>query len=418
MNSKTDQFELKNGIRIFYIKSESKSSGMGIAVPSGIYWEKPEEAGTAHLVEHLLSRLEVYDGKDMREAVYENGGVYDASTNNLFTFFYLYSLNEDLSKSSETLIKGIFYPNFRSGALEKSKESVVSEMAASQKLVSYDVIRQMMWKDTKLKKPLLGEKEILLSLNLDQVKKYHRERYFEGGISVVVIGPKFPDNLKGLLSEIEINKTSQNQRVLVKTESPGYRIFEEGNTHSTLTFAFPTIGFRDVEEEKYLFRLAASLLSDVYISELEKYGLIYKNSWVWNALPDAGEFILELPELDPEHTFSVLRIALSLFENWTDLKVSKSEFENVKKQRMLAVSLSEDLDEILPVLTRDFCVSNNAHTPNQAIEIYKNADLKNTLRTASKFLLTTKPYLVVSLGNDSLKFSSEIRKLLDEYYLR
>lgn len=407
---------LTNGLRVLFIEQkELKDSGLGIAVPAGPYWENENNLGISHLLEHLISRLDV-GGGDMRDIIYQKGGVFDASTSVLQTCFFLYSLNEDFLESSKIFIKGIFGPKFREGALARSKESIISEIANSENFTSYEILRDLIWKDKKLKRPLVGEKETLLSVGLPEVINFHTDHYLSLGASCVVIGPRFSDELEKMLSNIRLFEKSSESVISVETNIPGFRIFEGGNLHSTLTFGFPTKGYKNLGEDRHVFRLAASVLNSLYISEMAKSGFIYQSNWSWNIFPDTGEFVLEFNDLASEHTLTVTKAATRLINDWSNLYISEKDFDLIKKQRILAIRLVEGLSESLPLITKDFSASEEAHTLEEAIGIYEKTTLDEALGVAKDVLLTQKPFLVVNMGDDSLKYTGELKIFLDSYY--
>lgn len=415
INSNSENM-LPNGLRVLFVEQkELKDSGLGVAVQAGPYWENENNLGISHLLEHLISRLDVGEG-DMRDAIYQKGGVFDASTSVLQTCFFLYSLNEDFLESSKIFIKGIFGPKFREGALAKSKESIISEIANSQKLTSYEILRSLMWKDEKLRRSLIGEKETLLTISLANILNYHSQRYLTPGVSVVVIGPSFPKGLEKILSKVELQEKKSESIVFTKINTPDFRMFEGGNLHSTLTFGFPTKGYKNLGEDRHVFRLAASVLNSVYISEMAKSGFIYQSNWSWNIFPDTGEFVLEFVDLAPEHVLTVTKAATRLINDWSNLYISEKDFDLIKKQRILAIRMVEGLSESLPLITKDFSSSEEAHTPDEAIKIYEKATLDNALGIAKDVLLTKMPFLIVNMGDDSLKYTSSLKTFLDEYY--
>ncbi len=416
MTKQASTINLKNGIRVVFVEEKTlKDTGLGVGIPAGVYWEEENHLGTSHLLEHLISRLEV-NGASLRETIYKTGGVFDAATSISHTYFFLYALNQDFHKSVEAFIRGIFYPNFREGALIEAKESIISEMAETRRLTAYEVLRSLMWTDPKLKRSLVGQKETLLTLGMDDIVNYHRLRYLTPGVSVVVIGPKLPKYIISLLESIDMQSQGIESLPLPTINSPQYRIFEDGDLHSTLTLAFPTKGYKDLGEGRHLFRLAANVLNSTYISSLAKAGFIYKSNWSWNVFPTSGEFILEFPDLAAEHTPTVIKTVAGLVDDWSKLKISQTEFSLIKKQRILAVRMVEGLSESLPLITKDFSSSSEAHTFEEAIGVYRSAKLITTLKTAARVLLTSKPFLVVDMGDDSLKYTTEIKGFLDNYY--
>ena len=168
------QIILKNGLRILFIKDRNaKVDALGIAVNAGPYFEDEGKEGISHLIEHTIGRLKNSE-LTFREKVYEKEGIIDASTTVFQTFYHLYTNPEKLLENAKLMVDGIFHSKFDNASLGFSKESVISEIAFSEEFSSYEVLRSMMWKDPRLSRSIVGSKDSLLGVTLEEVNKYHK----------------------------------------------------------------------------------------------------------------------------------------------------------------------------------------------------------------------------------------------------
>jgi predicted Zn-dependent peptidase len=410
------QFVLKNGLRVLFLeKKEAKTTAFGLAVNAGPYYEEEGESGISHLLEHVIGRLDV-DNSSFREKIYKSGGLVNAATSVSQTFYHLYTFSDSLIKNCEILVNALFFPKFTSEALSLSRESVLSEMAFGQDFSPYEVLRSMMWKDARLARSIVGTKDSLLGVDIGGLKKYHAGRYVSNNSSVVVIGESFPGRLVEVLEKIPPDGKLQKPQIDISLHKPGFRIFQERNLHSTIAFSFPTKGYLGLGEERHLFNIAATALNDFYISSLGKSGLVYEANWNWNVFPESGDFIIYLESLEKGHVVSALEKGLTLICKWPKLKLGSEKFNLIREHIILNLNINTSLVDSLTLLTKNFSSSEEAHTYEGAVRVYEGATLKETILTTNKVLLSQKPYVVVSLGADSLERLGKINQVLADYY--
>ena len=413
---KNKKFILKNGLRVLFLESKSsKSSGLGLAVNAGPYFESDGEEGISHLLEHLLGRS-VVKGRILREEIYEKGGTVDAATSVSQTFFHLYTMPDKINELTNYLIEGVFTPKFTAASLKLAKESVLSELAFNQDFSSYEILREMMWKDRRLARPIVGSKTSMLGTSLESINKYHKKYYCANNASVVVIGPEFSDELLHTLENIPVNKKFEPLNISLNLKKPSYKIYEERNLHSIIAFAFPTKGYKGLGENRHIFNIAATALNDYYVFMLGKMGLVYEASWNWNVFPESGDFIVLLESLAENHLVPALDQGLQLISKWPELKLSNKKFELLKSHRILDLRIGASLVDALPLFTRNFSSSEEAHTYEEAIDVYEKATMEETLETVHNVLLTQKPYTVISVGTDSFEKIGKLNQLLEDYY--
>jgi len=407
---------LENGLRVLFLeRKDAQTTAFGLAINAGPYFESESETGISHLLEHVIGRQDI-GGGSFREKVYKNGGVVNAATSVSQTFYHLYTFSEKVLDNAGTLIDAVYFPEFSQDALSLSKQSVLSEMAFGQDFSPYEVLRSMMWKDDKLKRSIVGTKDTILGVDMKKLKNYHKSRYVANNTSVVVIGSSFPEGLVENLEKIPLDGNLEAPKIDNSFKKPGYRIFQERNLHSTIAFAFPTNGYLGLGEERHLFNIAATALNDFYISTLGKSGLVYEANWNWNVFPESGDFVIYMESLEKEHVVNALEKGLELVAKWPKLKLNQKEFDVIRNHIILNLNINTSLVDSLTLFTKNFSSSEEAHTYDEAIGVYKNAKLEETMETTKKVLLTDKPFVVVSLGADSLEGLGKINQTLTDYY--
>lgn len=407
---------LKNGLKFLYIEDKSIDvAAVGISVGAGAYYEAERREGISHLLEHLIGRSQ--RGEDsFRERVYNKGGTLDASTSVFNTFYYLTCLTEDLVELTRIVIDGIYDPKISKKLLNDSKESIVSELAYTQSIEPYEVLRKLMWKDENLSKPVVGTKSSILDLNISAVTDYHKNHYKPRNTSIVVIASNLPNELIEILESVPDGSDITLPKVSIKINQPTFRLFQERNLNSAIVLSFPTKGYMGIGEGRHYFNLAASALSDLYISELGERGMIYGENWFWNVFPENGEFIIYIDDIDHKHLLATLKGVTNIVNNWTEKPFDRDNFELMKKHKILDLKTHTSISEKVTLLTRNFSSSNEVHTYSEAINVYEKAEMQEVLKSFESTLLTQKPFVVVSAGVNLENEVGEIEKYLEDYY--
>ncbi|MDX1447341.1 M16 family metallopeptidase, partial [Lishizhenia sp.] len=124
-------FTLSNGMRVVYLHTDKQVAHLGVTVLGGSRFEKDNEVGLAHFLEHcifkgtqkrktyhILSRLDSVGGELNAYTAKEEICIYGS-----FSF-------EHLKRTSELLADITFHSVFPEKEIEKEKEVVLDELNA------------------------------------------------------------------------------------------------------------------------------------------------------------------------------------------------------------------------------------------------------------------------------------------------
>lgn len=407
---------LKNGINLLHIKNkDSDVCALGLSVAAGSYFEESGQEGVSHLLEHMIARSNI-GGEDFRKGIYQGGGILEASTSVFKTYYYLKSSDKDFEKLLKMFVEGVFNPNLIEKDFKESKQSLVSELSYLEDVESYKILREMMWKDPKLSKPISGSKSSILSLELTDLKKYFQSHYSADKVSVVLLSPMIPDYLLKILETVPNAPIDNSININLQTNNPAFRVLQERNLKSAITLSFPTRGYENLGEGRHYFNLAANCFAEYYLSKLGSGGLIYEQSWVWNLFPKNGDFVVFLDDVEHSHLVPCLNEIVGLLDKWIKEPMDEKIFETIKKHRILDLKTHTSIDEKIILLTKTFSTSEEVHTYDEAIEVYEKSDLETVVKSIKETLLTQKPFIVVSAGVDSEESVGEVEEILEKYY--
>lgn len=166
-----------------------------IFIQSGSALEDKDQAGISHFLEHLVFDYSLFKNKSgLNDFLVENN-IYDsAEVNKLFTFASFLPLNkkqlEELRGKVKNLIKD---PIFSEEGFDKQKRVILEESAYYQDL-PFDILDNEFCKfsfpGTGLDHPILGNIDSIESLDLKDLKSWHKEYYAEGRIFEIIFNKK------------------------------------------------------------------------------------------------------------------------------------------------------------------------------------------------------------------------------------
>jgi predicted Zn-dependent peptidase len=120
----------------------------------------------------------------------ELGAKYNASTGEEFTLFYAAILPEYLERTFE-LLTALLTPSLREADFDTEKQVILEEIGMYEDLpafVAHDHAMRAHFGTHPLGQSILGTTESVSALTVDQMRRYHRERYRAGNLTLVAAG--------------------------------------------------------------------------------------------------------------------------------------------------------------------------------------------------------------------------------------
>src|SRR5580765_7175621 len=122
---------LPNGIRV--LSEELPDLGsvtVGIWVENGSRYERPEQAGLSHFLEHLFFKgTQRRTAADIAEEIDAVGGVLDAFTSKEYTCYYAKVLAEHLPLALDLLTDVFLHSQFAEEEIERERSVICQEIA-------------------------------------------------------------------------------------------------------------------------------------------------------------------------------------------------------------------------------------------------------------------------------------------------
>ena len=284
---------------VFVNKKNSSLISIDIWCKGGISFEEKDKGGTAHFLEHMIfkgCRKSLPGEFDKR--IESLGGNSNASTGYDDSHYYVLIPSTSFIESLSLLTNLVLNPYLNDKEFIKEKSVVIEEIMQSydqpdEKIFS--LFLKEVWIEHFYSKTILGEKDIVKTLSIDDLKKFHTNQYSLKNICFSFAG-NLPKNAKEIFDNFEMPFTK-------KTNS-----FDKIPTYSSLIKnGKKIVQFKDIEfsriftawqipankDQKILlaFEILASILCDGHNSKLNR-PLKEDNNLVESAYADvhSGEF--------------------------------------------------------------------------------------------------------------------------------
>ncbi|OOM77029.1 insulinase [Clostridium sp. BL-8] len=236
---KMEEYVFGSNLKLIYKNTTSELTSICIALNAGAGVET-EKYGVAHATEHM-----VYKGtknrseKEINEELSNIFGFNNAMTNYPYAIYYGTLLNEDFDKGVDLLSDIILNPSFKEQGFKEEMDVIKEELKEwDEELEQYceDRLFFNCFEKRRIKYPIIGTKESLHNISLDDIKVFYDKYYFPGNTSIVITSSlEFP-RVKDIICRYfgsweakEINTAGKNNLNIkqIKYENPKMETFND-----------------------------------------------------------------------------------------------------------------------------------------------------------------------------------------------
>ena len=325
---------LPNGIRI--VSEELSALGsvtVGIWVENGSRYERPEQAGISHFLEHLFFKgTERRTAAQIAEEIDAVGGVLNAFTGKEYTCYYAKVLDEHLPLALDLLADVFTHSQFAEEEIERERTVIVQEISQIEDTPDdyvHDLFAQAFWSDHPLARPIAGTAATVSSFRRPEFLAFFGERYRPDRILVAGAG-----NLRHeALAEVAATHLGPLGGATSFVDGPppvahgGLLVHEKDLEQVHLCFGSPGISQHD--EDRYAAHLLNSALGGGMSSRLfqeirERRGKAYTVYSFLTSYRDSGytgvyvgtsaEWVHEVADCVRQETARIVREGLSATE--------------------------------------------------------------------------------------------------------
>jgi len=185
---------LDNGLTIVTCPMpQSRSVGVALATAVGACYERDDEAGMSHFIEHLCFKGTDRrpSPKDISSEIEGIGGILNASTGREETFYWAKVTRSHMTTAVDLLFDIALHSVFNGAEIEKERQVVIEEINMNldipQQRVSM-LIDSLLWPGQPLGRDVAGTRETVASIDRDAILGYVGTHYLAGNMVACVAG--------------------------------------------------------------------------------------------------------------------------------------------------------------------------------------------------------------------------------------
>ncbi len=184
---------LDNGIQVLTEAMPSvRSVTTGVWVRHGAAHEPPARMGESHLLEHMVFKgTRSRTAHEIALALESLGGSLDAFTSREATAFHARVLDEHLSEALDVVSDMVRFPLLLEDDLSLERQVVLEEIAQVDDTpddLVFELHAERMWQGNPYGQSILGTRGTVESLDADDLRRLHTERYVGRNIVVAAAG--------------------------------------------------------------------------------------------------------------------------------------------------------------------------------------------------------------------------------------
>ena len=278
------QSQLSNGITVIGERMDNtRAAALGVWIGSGSGAEREDQAGLAHLIEHMIFKgTKTRSAVQISEEVDFYGGQMNAFTSKECTCYTIKSTDDKLEKSMEILGDLLTEPLFAADELEKEKGVVIEEINMVEDTpddLVIDELSGVYFADSPLGKPILGTAQSVKSYSREALFAFLDEHYVAGNTVIACAGSFDEDALYGLIEDkFRPPESPVAAAPLTQSYPGGRRVRFVQKDVEQVHISFMTPGFS--RDEQYALAVLSNIIgggtsSRLFQSIREKRGLAY-----------------------------------------------------------------------------------------------------------------------------------------------
>ncbi|KKM64560.1 hypothetical protein LCGC14_1500170 [marine sediment metagenome] len=398
---------LPNGIRVLTsAMPTARSASVSLYIGAGSRYERDEEAGLSHFLEHLLFKgtKKRPSAKEISEAIDGVGGVMNGGTDRELTVYYVKVARPHLDLALDVLVDLVRHPLLDPAEFEKERQVVLEELAMvadSPPQLTDLLLDAILWPDQPLGRDVAGTPDSVLALTSEMAAEYLHRQYTPNNIVVALAGDidhqQTVDTIWAAMGDWEAGTPS---RWFPATDGHGPRC---GLRYKATEQAHISIAVRGLplsHPDRYALSFLSVILGEGMSSRLflelrEKRGLVYDvHSYVSHFL-DTGAFIV-YAGADPKKAVETIQVVLEELARMRHQGPTSQELTKARelsKGRLLL--RMEDTRAVSGWLGGQELLLSEVRSVDQAVAEMEEVTLEDLQRVARELLVGDQLYLAV-----------------------
>lgn len=335
---------LSNGLRLVVAPmAHVYSVTVAVLIGAGSRYETPKEAGSAHLLEHMLFKGSERrpTAQEISETVESTGGSLNASTDKDVTAYSARLTAGDVSLALDLLSDMVLHSTLDKDELRKEKRIVAEElgmaMDSPQEWV-HTLIEEITWPGDPLGRDVAGTRESVAALTRAALRGYQKRCYAPSSTVVSVAGAVDPD---AVLRDVEkwFGKwtgglpPTHPTAVYGGAGGPAVTFQARETDQANLCLALPGVSRHDPRRTAFDLLntvLGGGMSSRLFVAVREQQGLVYDIHSYGERYDDAGSLVV-YAGMAPELGRQVVKEIIAQTRRLRDEPLSDDELRKLKR---------------------------------------------------------------------------------------
>jgi predicted Zn-dependent peptidase len=314
---------LPNGLRVVTGEMpHTRSATISVYVGAGSRYERDEEAGLSHFLEHMLfkgaSRRPT--AKLISEAIESVGGMHNAATDREVTVYYAKVPHTAALETVDILADMVCDPVMDGAELEKERAVILEELASvedSPGELAGILIDETLWPHQPLGRNVGGTPESVRTLPLASVNRYLKAQYVPSNLVLVASGnvrhKQIVEAADRWLGGMAAVAPGSWYPATARNGAPRLAVRDKETEQAHLCLAFPAVSLN--HPDRYAVDLLSTVLGEGMSSRLflelrEERALVYDVHSYPSEFRDTGSFTI-YAGCDPENARTTVEVALA-----------------------------------------------------------------------------------------------------------
>ena len=263
-----------------------RSVALGAWVKAASLHESPERMGVSHLLEHMVFKgTRRRSARDLALALEQLGGSLDAYTSREHTVYQARVLDEHLETAADVIGDLVFEPTLRQADLDLERNVILEEIGMVEDTpddLVFELHNTAVWGKHPLGYSILGTRETVSALGVEELKELHRRAYRPSQLVVAAAGSIDHDLFLAILERTGWTDRGGKPKVTAVPHaapaSPTRRHVTRPGTQTHIVLGSPTLGYQDPRRHAMVLLsavLGGGMSSRLFQRIREELGLAY-----------------------------------------------------------------------------------------------------------------------------------------------
>jgi predicted Zn-dependent peptidase len=371
---------LPNGLRVLVAPMlHTRSVTVALFFGMGSRYERREEQGISHLVEHMLFKgtARYPTAQLISETIEGVGGILNAATDKELTVYWAKVASRHFDLAFDLLSDMVRQPLLETEELTKEKKVVLEELGLAQDAPGewvHQLASELLWPDQPLGWEIAGTQETVNAQTRDTLVDYIKRGYGPQNAVLMVAGDADPDVVIRQARERLFAEGTPPPTFETATEATGQpRISSQARETEQAYLVLGGKGLSRADPDRYALRLANAILGDGMSSRLflevrEKRGLTYDVHSFVSAFHDTGAVQVSAG-VEPKQIPAAIEAILGEVDKMRQHPVPETELRKVKEYLKGRTVLSlEDSASVAQWYATQELLTSELLTPDEVID--------------------------------------------------